>query len=122
MTDEITKLPVKFKEPPTGERTLELAEGPGVCNHSFYFERDPKGGLGSTMKHVTYVVDQAATEVECGHCRAKLNPTWVLVQLAHKESRYQETAKRYHEEMKRLNERSRTECQHCGKMTKISRR
>jgi hypothetical protein len=28
---------------------------------------------------------------------------------------------RYHEEMKRLEERSLTQCEHCGKMTRISR-
>jgi hypothetical protein len=46
---------------------------------------------------------------------------WVLTKLAHKETGYHETERRYHEEMKRLSERSRTKCEHCGQMTRISR-
>lgn len=118
MTEEITRLPVKFKTPPSEERTLEVVRsgGPGeACNHSFYF-------AGNAMRHVTYVVDPAAAEVECGHCHAKLNPQWVLTRLAHNETLYLETQKRYQEEMGRLHERSRTKCDHCGKMTRVSRR
>jgi hypothetical protein len=123
MTDEVTKLPVKFKHPPTGERTLEVVQryGAGACNHMYYFDGDPLGG-GSRMKNVTYLVDEGAAEVECGHCHAKLNPMWVLSKLAHNETSYHETSKRYHEEMKRLSERTRTKCDKCGHMTRISRR
>lgn len=118
MTDEVTKLPVKFKSPPTGERTLEVVQryGKDACNHCYYFDG------GSRMKNVTYLVDEGAAEVECGHCHAKLNPMWVLTKLAHNETRYHETAERYHEELRRLSERSRTKCDACGHMTRISRR
>jgi Zn finger protein HypA/HybF involved in hydrogenase expression len=123
MSDEITRLPVKFKEPPSEERTLEIVQrwGAGSCNHDFYFAGDPLTGA-SVMKNVTYIVSEAEAEVTCGHCKAKLNPTWVLVRLAHQETKYHETAKRYQEEMKRLSERQRTKCDRCGHMTRISRR
>jgi hypothetical protein len=114
MSDEVTRLPIKFKAPPTGERTLELVCGGGVCNHSFTID-------GGKVKQVTYLIDEAAAEVECGACKAKLNPTWVLARLAREETKYHETAMSYQEEMRRLSERSRTRCDHCAKMTRISR-
>ena len=46
---------------------------------------------------------------------------FVLESLMHQESRWMRTREAYQEEMKRLDERSRTKCQHCGQMTRISR-
>ena len=112
MSDEVTRLPVKFKARPTGERTLEVVHG--ACNHSFNI-------VGGQIKNVTYIVDPAAAEVECSGCKAKLNPMWVLARLAHGETTYHDTAKRYQEEMARLKDRSRTKCDNCGHMTRISR-
>jgi hypothetical protein len=114
---DLTRLPVKFKTPPTGERTLEVVHGSGYgdrCNHIFTIE-------GGNVKKVTYIIDEAAAEVECGFCKIKLNPMWVLARLAHQETTYHETAKRYQEEMARLKDRSRTKCENCGCMTRISR-
>jgi hypothetical protein len=71
---------------------------------------------------VPYLVDEALAEVECGKCGAKLNPMWVLVRLANEDRRLNESQRRYQEEMARLNERERTKCEHCGQMTRISRR
>ena len=124
MTDDVTKLPVRFKAPPTGERVLEVVGryGDGErCNHDFYFAGDPLSG-GSVMKRVTYLVDEAAAEVECSNCHAKLNPMWVPARLAHHETQYHELASRYQEEMRRLSERKRTKCEKCGYMTRISNR
>jgi hypothetical protein len=112
----VTRLPVKFKTPPSEERTLEIVHGGrDGCNHTFTI-------VGGEIKNVTYLVAEAAAEVECSNCKAKLNPMWVLARLAHDETRYHETAKRYQEEMKRLSERTRTKCDNCGHMTRISRR
>ncbi|WP_232341271.1 hypothetical protein [Burkholderia pseudomallei] len=60
-------------------------------------------------------------EVTCADCKEKLNPMWVLKQLSQAEHRYHELHARYHDELKRLSERSRTKCQHCGEMTRISK-
>jgi hypothetical protein len=40
--------------------------------------------------------------------------------LAGEETKWHESFKRYQAEMRRLSERSRTKCQHCGQMTRIS--
>ncbi len=57
----------------------------------------------------------------CADCKEKLNPMWALQQLSRAEHRYHELHARYHDELKRLGERSRTKCQHCDQMTRISR-
>ena len=105
--DNVTKLPVRFKSPLADERTLmhpwEVHKS-GVCSHMF----------------VQYIVDPSLAEVECGRCGAKLNPMWVLSHLAVQDRRFQDAAERYREETKRISERQRTKCQHCGKMTRIS--
>ena len=110
MTDDnITKLPVKFKNPLPEERTVvglwEVGKG-ASCSHTF----------------TTYVVDDALAEVECGKCGAKLNPMWVLCRLAVDDRRMEASQKRYEEGLRRLGSRSRTKCLHCGKMTPISHR
>ena len=104
--DNITKLPVRFK-PRDEERTLLRP-----------WEVGKHGGC----LHPRFVVDDKLLEVECGVCKEKLSPMWVLVHLATKDMQMKESRKRYVEEMKRLEERSKTKCEHCEKMTRISRR
>lgn len=109
MTDEkIKRLPVRFKSPlPNDRALLSVHEAPHgeECSHLL----------------AKYIIDPKAAEVECGRCHEKLNPMWVLGQLAGDDRRMAESYQRYTDEMKRLEERSRTTCQHCGKMTPISR-
>jgi hypothetical protein len=114
MPDEIAKLPVKFKAPPKGDRRVLEVVNHGPCNHVFTIE-------GGKVRNVTYLIDPGAAEVQCSACGTKLNPMWVLAKLAHQETRYHEYADRYQDEMKRLGERSRTRCDGCGKMTRISK-
>jgi ribosomal protein S27E len=106
--DNVEKLPVHFKKPNPEERTLLFPHEGGK------FHR--------TCLHDHFIVDDAKAEVECNTCGEKLNPMWVLKHLCARDSRFHETHRRYHDEMKRFEERSRTKCDHCGKMTGISRR
>ena len=104
----VKRLPVRFKGPMPEERSVvQLHEvGRSVeCSHLF----------------VQYLVCDSAAEVECGRCGAKLNPMWVLIRLASEDRRMEESQKRYQDELKRLEGRSRTKCRCCGKMTPISR-
>lgn len=106
----VTRLPVRFREPPPTDRVLlgpyEIPLGDSTCSHTF----------------VQYMVDPSLAEVVCGKCKARLNPMWVLEQLARADRRHAESQKAAREAQKRLDERSRTKCQHCNKMTRISRR
>lgn len=107
--DKITRLPVRYREPPAKERTLlgpYEVPGPRGCTHTM----------------VQYYIDPSEAEVTCSRCQTKLNPMWVLGQLATEDRRYAESQKAAKEAQARLADRSRTKCDHCGKMTRISRR
>lgn len=67
-----------------------------------------------------YLVDEKLAEVECGTCHAKLNPMHVLAELARQETRYHEYRRTYLEQVERLRKRSRTKCEKCGQITRIS--
>jgi ribosomal protein S27E len=69
----------------------------------------------------TFMFDEKEETVLCKDCGEKLNPMYVIKMLAREETRWHEARSRYREEMKRLGERSRTTCEHCNRMTKISR-
>ncbi len=112
MTDDKVKaLPVKFKQPGPVDKTL-------VGPH----EVDKQKCMHSPFLGASFVVDASLAEVECSLCHEKLNPMWVLGELTKRDSRFHEAHRRYHEETKRLKERSSTKCQCCGKMTRISDR
>lgn len=99
---KVTALPIRFKSE-SEERTLYPVES-RPCYH--------QGG---------FIVDESAAEVTCKICAVKLNAIWVLAQLAHKETKYHLSMERYRDEMARLANRSKTKCQHCHQMTRISR-
>jgi ribosomal protein S27E len=108
MSDEIKRLPVRFKKPAIDEgRTLQVVRPIDKCDH---------------VTRVTYAIRPGETEVECSGCGTRLEPMWVLTKLANEDSRYHQAAIRYQEEMKRLRERSRTKCEACGHLTRISQR
>ncbi len=104
--EKVKRLPVRFKEPPPAERTLMGPyEAPRIpaCDHLM----------------VTYYVNRAEAEATCSRCGTKLNPMWVLEQLATHDRRYAEQQKAAKAAQERLDERRRTKCQHCGQMTRI---
>ena len=119
-TDEkVARLGVKFKAPPAADGPmLRLVDryDRETCNHQTYF------AAGGGLRDVHYLIREGETEVECGNCGTRLDPMFVLRNLAKKESDWNRTREVYQEEMARLKDRQRTTCQHCGKMTRISRR
>lgn len=116
--DKVTRLPVGFKVPLQEEglnlKVVDRWERADRCDHISYW-------TGRTFADVTYLIREGETEVECGNCNTKLEPMWVLRRLANKEAQWNRTRERYREEMKRLSERSKTKCEACGHMTRISR-
>ncbi len=102
--DNITDLGVRFKDPVSDEKMLNIVSRRNGCfDHS-------------------YVIDAEAEEVTCSKCDKTFNPMSVLMDLAQKESRWMRNMEQYNDEMKRLSERSRTKCDNCGQMTRISKR
>lgn len=100
--DNITMLPVKPRI--ESGRVLEVV---------------PEWQLNK-CRHPNFIVDKALAQVTCRECKEKLDPMYVLVQLAHQETKYHELHERYQDEMKRLGSRQKTKCQHCNQMTRIS--
>lgn len=71
--------------------------------------------------HGPFLIDEKLATVECEKCEEKLNPIWVLTRLAGQETTWHTYEQKYNEDMARLKERSRTKCEHCKEMTRISR-
>ncbi len=102
--ENIVQLPVGHKPPP--EQGSYLRPVPyGVCMHW----RGP------------YEVDIPGAKCKCLQCGAEVSAIFVLQQLMNDESQWKRERAVYQDEMKRLAERSRTKCQHCGELTRISR-
>lgn len=103
--DKVTVLPVTFQKPreDTPERTLKRVLTP-KCTHW----------------NVTYLVDDSKTQVECSKCGEKLNPMWVLGQLATKESGYLATIKKAQQAMDEMQTKTRTKCEHCNRFTRVN--
>jgi hypothetical protein len=76
--------------------------------------------LTMECRHGPFEVDDKLDEVICGTCKARLNPMHVLRRLANEETQWHFSRRRYVDEMRRLAARSRTKCQHCGQITRIS--
>lgn len=118
--DKVKPLPVKFKAPPAGDGPMLKVVHFGGCNHK-YTVQTTGDQLGKIVS-ASYLIREGETEVECSLCNTKLDPMFVLRMLAKEETKWLDARKRYQEEMKRLKERERTKCDHCGHMTRISRR
>jgi len=106
LPDNVRPLGVKFRERTSDDRVLvepREVPGPPACSHLM----------------ATYIVSEADAEVTCGRCNGKVNPMWVLAQLARDDRRMHETQAAAKRASERRAERVRTKCDHCGRMTRI---
>lgn len=94
----VTVLPVKKREPL--ENVLSVVH-PYKCRHP-HFE-----------------VDEKLAEVTCRACGEKMNPMWVLIQIAYNERVLADRLLSLRTECRLLEGRVRTKCEHCKKMTRI---
>lgn len=101
---DIVKLPVQKREP-VGDRFLVEVPYTACQHYVGPFEVDVDGG-----------------KCKCLECGGEVAPMFVLKLLMGQESRWMRAREAYLGEMKRLDERKRTKCEHCGEMTRISRR
>lgn len=102
---DVVDLPVRRHEKPDG--SLMLVPPPfGNCSHF----------------NGPFEVDEKAGDCKCLKCGERVTAIFVLTQLMRQESQWMRTRAAYQDEMKRLKARSRTKCEHCGQMTRISSR
>lgn len=100
----VTRLPVRNKL--SDEQQLFLVPPPDkTCSHL----------------QASFVIDVDAGKCKCRGCGEEVSAIFVLEQLMKAESRWMRNRERYMDEMKRLNAREKTKCNHCGKITQISR-
>lgn len=97
----VVKLAVS-KRPPLGETFLQA-----VPVHSCTHFRGP------------FEVDDKANKCKCLACGGEVSPFFVLTQLMAMESTWMRNREAAAAISKRLEERTSTKCQHCGKMTRI---
>jgi len=78
--------------------------------------------------HKTFIVDHTLDVVVCEQCGEKVSPMWVLKSLTESETRagwrlaeLQEAAIKDREMIEADRNKTRCKCQHCHKMTRISR-
>lgn len=103
---DIIRFPKGHKPPPDGALMLvPPSQPPGACSHHF----------------TQFEVDTESHACKCLGCGQSVSPYVVLDRLMRQESQWMRTREAYLGEMARLKERSRTKCQHCGEMTRISR-
>jgi len=74
---------------------------------------------GVQCEHKKIVVDPDLQDVECESCGEKLNPIAILMRFALEESRWTTENINRRELLKKMEEKKRCKCQHCGRMTGI---
>lgn len=97
----ITELPVK-KRPSTLEPNAPLE-----VVHSY------------KCQHGSFQIDEKAAEVTCGHCKEKLNPIWVLMQIATNDRVLRDHWSSMKAELELMKPKTQTKCKHCQKLTPI---
>ena len=102
MDDKIKRLPVVHRD---RDVAIELVH---------YDPKQPCSHMGCT-----YRIREGEAEVECGGCGTRLDPMFVLRQLAYEDSMWKRRQEAAVRTAKELEQRVRTKCQHCGEMTRI---
>lgn len=97
----VTELPVKKRAP------LREPHGPLEVVHSY------------ECQHGEFQVDEKAAEVTCGRCKAKLNPIWVLMQIATNDRILRDRWSTMRAEIELMKPKTQTKCKHCQKLTPI---
>lgn len=98
---KVVSLPTRVKR--TSDQPLEVVRY-GKCQHH----------------HIE--VDETKADVKCRDCGDSLNPVWVLARLAQEDSLLMRRWEGMHAEVRALQGRVRTKCEHCDQMTRISYR
>lgn len=75
--------------------------------------------IRKTCSHMNVKIDEARTEVECATCGLLIHPVWWIGQLVEHWALFQRQQKAWEEAAARYEAKSRTKCQHCGKITRV---
>jgi hypothetical protein len=70
-------------------------------------------------EHRNVLIDEKLWMIECSECHEKLDPIQYLLNLARDERYVQYRINELEKKERKLKDRIRTKCDHCGKMTSI---
>lgn len=102
------------------DREVSLPIGDGVVVRlSDYAESRRMRKLRGKCQHTNIELDITVTTIQCIDCGQQINPVAWIYMLINEWHEYERAAKAYLEALKEYQERSRTKCSHCGKMTDI---
>lgn len=73
-----------------------------------------------TCEHRKVTVDQKLTYIKCRDCKQNINPIWWLTQLIGKWSHFKRLHARYTAAAKLYEEKQRTRCEHCRRITRVN--
>ncbi len=76
----------------------------------------------SKCKHSKMYYSDHSLALECQDCGERLNPVSVLLRYLRRDSWHIENAKKAQKKIDELENRNRTKCEHCLKMTRIIKR
>jgi len=100
---------------------IKVGDVPELNNIIPIFERRyVKCGDKHVIGHLgPFEIDASAASVTCGHCKKELNPYWVLEEMSRAEHRFKRLIADYKRMKAEAEEKLRTKCEHCNKMTKV---
>lgn len=100
---------------------IKISELPEINNLIPIFKKAyVKCGDRHVIGHVgPYLIDDSAASLKCEACGQELSPYWVLGEMARAEHRYKRLIEEYKRQRALVEDRTRTKCEHCNKMTKI---
>lgn len=70
-------------------------------------------------QHGNFQVDEKSAQVTCGLCKEKLNPIWVLMQIATNDRVLRDHWSTMRAEIELMKPRTQTKCKHCQKLTPV---
>jgi hypothetical protein len=70
-------------------------------------------------RHVRTLVDEHARKIQCALCHVDLDPISVLARLSREESNLRELTTRYQQERVDIESRTRFQCAHCRRFTRV---
>lgn len=100
---------------------IKISELPEINNLIPIFKKQyVKCGDRHVIGHVgPYLIDASGASITCDACKQELNPYWVLEEMARAEHRYKRLIEEYKRQRALVEDRTKTKCDHCKKMTKI---
>lgn len=75
--------------------------------------------MRQSCTHKNVLVDERLADLECADCGSILNPVKWILSMANEFRRMEESYRRLNDLRKKIDDRAKTKCQHCNRITLI---